>query len=69
LAYHQEEASSMKKVHLRDSSKKASKTVYTLTTMVCPDPLSRPASTSSYINTPANTEEKCEDSELADGDI
>jgi hypothetical protein len=60
----------MKLTDLRDFVKKTSKSVWTLTVVVFPDPLSPTSSTSSAVKTPENTEEDPDDAEPADeGDI
>jgi hypothetical protein len=55
---------------LRDMFTNASKSVYTSTAVVFPNPLSLTPSTSSAVKTPENTEEDHNDPEPADeGDI
>jgi len=51
------------------SKKKASKSVYTSTIVVSPDPLSPSPLTSSAVNTPENAEEDPNDPEPVDRDI
>jgi hypothetical protein len=66
----QKKASSIKQADLRDMSKKASKSVYTSTIVVSPDPMSLNPSNSLAMKAPENTEEDLDYPEPADkGDI